>query len=304
MLDSIINRDQTGFIKGRSIVENIRTIYDIMKFTDDLNIPGLILLIDFEKAFDSLSLNFLHKALQHLNFGESLRKWVSVFYKNITSTVIQSGHLSSFFSISRECRQGDPLSPYLFIICAEFLATKIRKNEKIKGIRVNDTEFLIPQFADDTSIILDGTEKSLNQTLSELEIFSRISGLNVNFEKTQLVWIGSEKYSIRSINPKWKLSWGKNTLKLLGINFNTNLEKMIQDNYASKIQQIEKIINIWNKRSLSPVGKITVIKTLLVPVFNLLFMSLPNPDQVVINTINEILYDFLWNKKAKIKKLL
>lgn len=304
VLDSIINRDQTGFIKGRSIVENIRTIYDIMKFTDDLNIPGLILLIDFEKAFDSLSLNFLHKALQHLNFGESLRKWVSVFYKNITSTVTQSGHLSSFFSISRGCRQGDPLSPYLFIICAEFLATKIRKNEKIKGIRVNDTEFLISQFADDTSIILDGTEKSLNQTLSELEIFSRISGLNVNFEKTQLVWIGSEKYSIRSIKTKWKLSWGKNTFKLLGINFNTNLEKMIQDNYATKIQQIEKIINIWNKRSLSPVGKITVIKTLLIPVFNLLFMSLPNPDQVVINTINEILYDFLWNKKAKIKKAI
>ena len=79
---------------------------------------------------------------------------------------------------------------------------------------------------------------------------------------------------------------------------------MIQDNYASKIQQIEKIINIWNKRSFSPVGKITVIKTLLVPVFNLLFMSLPNPDQVVINTINEILYDFLWNKKAKIKKAI
>ena len=148
VLDSIINRDQTGFIKGRSIVENIRTIYDIMKFTDDLNIPGLILLIDFEKAFDSLSLIFLHKALQHLNFGESLRKWASVFYKNITSIVIQSGHLSSFFSISRGCRQGDPLSPYLFIICAEFLATKIRKNEKIKGIRVNDTEFLISQFAD------------------------------------------------------------------------------------------------------------------------------------------------------------
>ena len=73
------------------------------------------------------------------------------------------------------------------------------------------------------SIIDNGTEKSLNQTLSELEIFSRISGLNVNFEKTQLVWIGSEKYSIRSIKTKWKLSWGKNTFKLLGINFNINL---------------------------------------------------------------------------------
>ena len=99
-----------------------------------------------------------------------------------------------------------------------------------------------------TLLFLDGTEKSLNQTLSELEIFSRISGLNVNFEKTQLVWIGSEKYSIRSIETKWKLSWDKNTFKLLGISFNTKLEKMIQDNYATKIQQKEKNINIWKKK--------------------------------------------------------
>ena len=55
VLDSIINKDQTGFIKDRSIVENIRILFDMMKFTDEKNIPGLLLLIDFEKAFDSLS---------------------------------------------------------------------------------------------------------------------------------------------------------------------------------------------------------------------------------------------------------
>ena len=76
VLDLIINNDQTGFIKGRSIVENIRVIYDTMKFTEDHHIPGLLLLIDFEKAFDSLSWDFLYKALEHLNFGESIRKWV------------------------------------------------------------------------------------------------------------------------------------------------------------------------------------------------------------------------------------
>ena len=302
VLDDLIGRDQTGFIKGRSLVENIRVIYDMMKFTDEHQIPGLLLFIDFEKAFDSLSWNFLYKALQHLNFGESVRQWVKIFYNDISSAVIQSGHLSSFFNIQRGCRQGDPLSPYLFVICAEFLATKIKKNDNIKGITVNNIEFKISQYADDTSVILDGTETSLNQTLQELNYFSRISGLNINFDKTQLVWIGAEKFSTRSIKTKWKLSWGNNKFKLLGINFNTELGEMIKDNYTLKITQMEKIINQWSKRNLSPIGKITVIKTFIIPIFNLLIIALPNPNHVIIDLINKSLYDFLWNKKSKIKK--
>lgn len=302
VLDLIINKDQTGFIKGRSIVENIRVIYDLMKFTDEHHIPGLLLLIDFEKAFDSLSWNFLYKALEHLNFGESIRKWVKVFYKNISSAVILSGHLSSFFNIERGCRQGDPLSPYLFVICAEFLATKIRKNDNIKGISINNIEFKISQYADDTSAILDGSETSLNQTLEELLKFSRISGLNINLDKTQLVWIGSEKFSTKSIKTKWKLLWGRNKFKLLGIYFNTDLEEMLKDNYTPKITQMEKVLEQWKKRSLSPIGKITVLKTLIIPIFNLLFISLPNPDAVMSEKITKTLYDFLWNNNPKIKK--
>ena len=127
--------------------------------------------------------------------------------------------MSAFLNIERGCRQGDPLSPYLFVICAEFLATKIRKNKTIKGISINNIEFKISQYAYDTSAMLDG---SLNQTLEELSRFSKISGLNINFDKTQLVWIGSEKFSTRSIKAKWKLSWGNNQFKLLGILFNTD----------------------------------------------------------------------------------
>ena len=115
-----------------------------------------------------------------------------MFYNGISSAVIQAGHLSSFFNIQRGCRQGDPLSPYLFVICAEFLAAKIKKNENIKGIIINGIEFKISQYADDTSVILDGTETSLNHTLTELSHFSQISGLKVNFDKTQLVWIGAK----------------------------------------------------------------------------------------------------------------
>ena len=69
------------------------------------------------------------------------------------------GHLSGYFSPKRGCRQGDPISPYLFILCAEILSIKIKNESKIKGIKVNRYEFKVSQYADDTSIILDGNEE-------------------------------------------------------------------------------------------------------------------------------------------------
>ena len=69
---------------------------------------------------------------------------------------------------------------------------------------------------------------------------------------------------------------------------------MIENNNIPKVTQMEKILNQWNKRSLSPTGKITVIKTLVIPILNLLFTSLLNPDVNIYETINKTLYDFLW----------
>ena len=94
VLDNIISRDQTGFLKGRFIGENTHLVYDMLQYTEQNNITGLLMLIDFEKAFDSLSWSFIHKALKFLK-----RRWVEVFYSDITSSVIQNGHLSSFFQI-------------------------------------------------------------------------------------------------------------------------------------------------------------------------------------------------------------
>ena len=67
--------------------------------------------------------------------------------------------------------------------------------EKNTGIFANEEEIKIPQFADDTSIFLDGSSQSLNSTTEELDRFAKISGLKINYDKTQLIWIGSKKYS-------------------------------------------------------------------------------------------------------------
>ena len=98
------------------------------------------------------------------------------------------------FNIERGCQQGDPLSPYLFILCAEVLAIKIRNNKQIGRLKIVNIENKLSQFADDTAIFLDGTEWSLQKSLEELNSFADLSGLNINYTKTQVVWIGSQGF--------------------------------------------------------------------------------------------------------------
>ena len=301
-LNKLINNDQTGFIAGRYVGENTRLLYDVMQYAEENNLPGLLLLVDFEKAFDSLSWKFINKVMDFFGFGNSIISWIHVLYKNASLAVTQGGNISSFFNIGRGCRQGDPLSPYIFILCSEILAIKIRNNKNIKGININNTEFKISQYADDTSAILDGSDSSLHQTLNELSDFAKISGLRVNFDKTQVVWIGIKKYSSQTIKTKWKLNWGKTDFKLLGIHFHIDLDKMNIINYNNEIVNIKKLVKLWKRRYLTPLGKITVVKTLLIPILNHLFISLPNPSENVIKELNTIFYDFIWSGIAKIKQ--
>ena len=156
-----INHDQTGFLKGRFIGENIRLIDSIIQYATEKNIPGLLLFIDFEKAFDSLKWPFIHDTLRSYFFGAWLIKWVKTLYSHTESCILNNGWASNFFEIQRGVRQGCPLSPYLFILSAEVLATAIRKNTSIKGISVNDVEIKLSQYADDTTLILDGSDESL-----------------------------------------------------------------------------------------------------------------------------------------------
>ena len=118
-----------------------------MQYTEENNIPGLLLSVDFEKAFDSVSWSFIYKAMEFFGFGKSIISWIKTFNNNVKLSVNQCGNLSSFFSIGRGCRQGDPVSTFLFILCAEILGIMIRNNMNISGITINDKEHKLSQYA-------------------------------------------------------------------------------------------------------------------------------------------------------------
>ena len=109
--------------------------------------------------------------------------------------------------LGRGCRQGDPISIYLFALCAEILVAKIRSNKNIKGIKINNTEIKLSQYSDDTSAYLDGSQTSLEETLNELDIFANISGLKTNVDKTQVVWIGSKYIANTQLKPDGNNHW-------------------------------------------------------------------------------------------------
>lgn len=217
VLDKLINKDQTGFLSGRYIGENTRLMYDVMHYTEENDIPGMLLTIDFEKAFDSVSWKFINKVLQFFGFGNSIINWITILYKNISSAVNQGGKFVRLLTNNERLSSRRPNFTVYFILCAEILAIRLRNNSKIKSINVDNCPILVSQYADDTCLILDGSEMSLKESIIELKGFARISGLKINTGKTQVIWIGSKRYSEDTILPELNLHWGKEQFTILGI---------------------------------------------------------------------------------------
>ena len=94
---------------------------------------------------------------------------------------------------------------------------------------------------------------------------------------------------------------GGTDFKLLGIIFHVDLDRIQRINYTGKIHKIKNLIILWKRRNLTPLGKIAVIKTLLLPILNHLFISIPNPREETLKEKNDIFFEFLWTGPAKIK---
>ena len=298
VLPFIIHEDQTGYIRTRFIGENIRLIDDIISYTSMRKIPGILLAIDFEKAFDTVKWSFIEKTLHAFNFGENFQKWIKVLHTNIVTTVINNGNTSPYFQPKRGIRQGCPLSAFLFILVAELLAHKIRNDNVIEGILVRDRMIKISQLADDTTCFLKNT-KSIEQLLYVLNCFHQAAGLKINIEKTKAMYLGS---LTGCLEKPFDLCWITGPMECKGVKFTTSERDMYIHNYKDKIATLKNLLFLWSCRKLSLKGKVTVINSLALSPFTYLAQVQSIP-KLVIKEINGLIFNFLWdNKRAKVAK--
>ena len=297
VLPDIVHHNQSGFMKNRSISETIRTILDIMDYTSHEEIPGILLFVDFEKAFDTVSRTYLNKCLEAFNFGPSITQWVSTFYNNTTSCVMNNGFSSGYFDIKRGVRQGDPLSPYVFLLVVETLAQAVRSEKSIKGIKILDEETKILQYADDTTSCLSD-KQSLKNLLDLFNKFEKISGLKMNYEKTEAFWIGSCKHLKET---PFGLRWAQDGVKSLGVYFTYKKEKSDEHNFENKLSKMQKLIDCWRTRNLTIFGKILIIKSLVVSNFVYIASVLPIPKSYI-SRLETMIFRYLWRGPDKVTR--
>ena len=296
VLPVIIHADQNAFVKGRSIFDAVRTIDDMVDYTKRNNLSGFLIAIDFEKAFDTLSFNFLIRTLHKFNFGPSFIHWIRVLYNNVSSCVMNNGFTTAPFMLGRGVRQGDPLSPYLFIIALEILAERIRSDSKIQGFRIGEEMVKLSLFADDmTCFLRDGD--SYITLFQVLECFGDCSGLKVNHEKTEMLALGN--------NTIHDMTFAKHkvceVIKILGVYFGYDLKQRHDLNFTETLKAIKKSINLWKWRSLSLLGRIQIVNTFAIPklMYRSSVIALPKG---LVKEVNSILYGFIWNGKGKVKR--
>ena len=301
VIDKIVDPNQVGFIKGRRVSDIIRTIDDITDYLNYEKKPGVLMAIDFKKAFDSISKNFMINAFKSFGFGTQFVRWVETIMANTKSSIGYCGWRSEEFKAECGIRQGCPFSPMAFVVGLEILAIKIRNNHNIKGLDIKTKNIIntikILLYADDITLVLKNRE-DVKIVLDLLSVFKDLSGLEINIQKTEVMYLGSLRNNLEN-NEGITL---KNQLKILGVHFRADRSAShIEENWTERINKMKRMISNWEKRNLGLIGKICVIKSFLISQFVYILQAINIPDKTI-ETINTILFRFLWRKKNCNKK--
>ena len=300
IIKKIISENQVAYIKGRSITDHLRLIDDIINMSNNENLPGFVVSLDFQKAFDTISKSAILAALKKINFGPIFLGYVQTILNGTEAAIKNGGWTSEFFSTSRGVRQGCCLSPLLFIIVVEILAIKIRHDPSISGIledspQCSRSNTKLFQYADDMNLLLK-TIKCISRALLITDDFKSFTGLSLNRIKSIGMGLGPNKgIADQNVGITWKKR-GEN-MRILGVFFNSGMEaSRIKQNWEPKIEEIKKTIMTWSRRNHTLLGKCVIAKTFLLSKVAYILQSLSLPEEVL-NEIDTILFRFLWKNK-------
>ncbi|CAI5948882.1 unnamed protein product [Closterium sp. NIES-65] len=203
VLHKVISEEQYGFLPGRRLADGVSLIADIVDAAKCKNADWYLLLVDFQKAFDSVSREYLFGTIKRMGFPRKFVRWCEGLHAGSTTRLLLNGWLGEPVAVKKGVRQGCPLAPYLFLCAVEPLCQEaIRRKLGISNPFGDRLAYL--GYADDTTLVLQG-KRQIGRAVKVLDEFGDKSGLRVNIDKSALLPLGKNllKKPDRSSGFKW-----------------------------------------------------------------------------------------------------
>lgn len=297
ILPRIIAENQSAFVKGRLLMENVLLASELVKDYHKESIsPRCAMKIDISKAFDSVQWSFLLNSLMAMGFPEKFIHWIRLCISTPSFSVQVNGELAGYFQSTRGLRQGCSLSPYLFVICMNVLSYKIDEaaREKKFGLHPRCQSLALTHlcFADDLMVFVEGSKKSIEGALAVFDEFAVWSGLSISLEKSTIYMAGISEVEKSSILRNFPLAVGELPVRYLGLPLMTLA--MRRQDYMPLLERIRSRISSWTSRLLSYAGRLQLIRSVLLSIVNFWAAAFRLPSQCM-KEIEQLCSAFLWS---------
>lgn len=299
VIPSLIAADQTSFVQGRNIAENFVYAAHLLSCCYKRKAPTAILKLDFKKAFDSVSWDSLDKILAARGFDERWRLWFMNILTSGKTAVMLNGVPGRWINCKRDLPQGDPISPYLFIIVADVLQHLIHDPSR-SHLLTHPIDQSLPaptlQYTDDTLILVKGSVDAMVALKEVLECFSLATGLTINFHKSTFVPLHIHPDVAARMARAVGCPIAEFPQTYLGLPLSPH--KLRVCDYQPLGAKFDKYLSGWKARLLSTGGWLVLVNAVLSNLATYFMSSMLLP-KTIIEALEARRRSFLWTGEEK-----
>ncbi|KAJ0527046.1 putative RNA-directed DNA polymerase [Helianthus annuus] len=300
VLSTVVSPVQSGFIEGRSILDGPLILSEVLSWAKITKKQILVFKVDFQKAYDSVNWNFLLDILNGMNFPTLWRNWIKACLKSGRSSVLVNGSPTTEFQLYRGLRQGDPMSPFLFVLMLEALNILMNRAVDVgvfKGVVLPNGGPTLSHlfYADDVIFIGEWSEENIKNLNRILRCFNLCSGLKVNLNKSCVYGVGVEEEENQNMANLIHCKAGMFPCTFLGLPIGANMKRVKY--WKPIIDKFNAKLSGWKAKSLSLAGRVTLAKAVLGALPNY-YLSIFKAPIGVINMLEKIRKNFVWGNKG------